>query len=326
MLPAVPIFAVPRRTVAVLSTLALLAAALVAGIAPAKAATPDRAAHLGVHRGDPAYNKAIEIYNGTGSPVDLAAGYYTCELYSNGLVPPSSQSLTLGDSLAAGDVFVVAQLDCQRERSSRSARPDQRLGAELERRRRDRPAQGRHRRVVDSIGQVGVDPGTEWGSGLASTADNTIRRKSTVLAGDTNPGDTFDPAAQWDGFAIDTFDGFGSHTIDPGGDPAPTVVSTTPGTNATGVPAGQNVSVTFSEPVDAAAGAFALACAVAGPQDVAVSGGPTTFTLDPTSDFSDNDRCTVTVESTLVTDQDTIDPLDAMAEDYTFSFHTDAHL
>ena len=80
--------------------------------------------------------------------------------------------------------------------------------------------------------------------------------------------------------------------------------------------------MTFSEPVDAPAGAFSLDCAVAGPQGITVSGGPTTFSLDPTSDLSDNDRCTVRVESTLVTDQDLIDPPDTMAEDYTFSFQT----
>ncbi len=32
---------------------------------------------------------------------------------------------------------------------------------------------------VDVIGQVGFDPGTEWGTDLISTADNTIRRKAS---------------------------------------------------------------------------------------------------------------------------------------------------
>ena len=31
--------------------------------------------------------------------------------------------------------------------------------------------------IIDLIGQVGFDPGTEWGAGLISTADNTLRRK-----------------------------------------------------------------------------------------------------------------------------------------------------
>ena len=35
--------------------------------------------------------------------------------------------------------------------------------------------------VLDSIGQVGFDPGTEWGTGLTSTVDNTLRRKAAVV-------------------------------------------------------------------------------------------------------------------------------------------------
>ena len=45
--------------------------------------------------------------------------------------------------------------------------------------------------ILDVIGQVGFDPVTEWGSGLGSTADNTLRRKATVTQGDTNPSDSF---------------------------------------------------------------------------------------------------------------------------------------
>ena len=59
----------------------------------------------------------------------------------------------------------------------------------------------------------GVDPGTEWGTGLTSTADNTLRRKASITAGDTDPTDAFDPATEWAGFATDTFDGLGTHTI-----------------------------------------------------------------------------------------------------------------
>ena len=71
--------------------------------------------------------------------------------------------------------------------------------------------------IVDSFGQIGVDPGTEWGTGLTSTADNTLRRLGSVTAGDTDPTDAFDPATQWAGFATDTFDGLGAHTLDTGG-------------------------------------------------------------------------------------------------------------
>ena len=41
--------------------------------------------------------------------------------------------------------------------------------------------------IVDAIGDLGFDPGTEWGTGLTSTADNTLRRKASIEAGDTDP-------------------------------------------------------------------------------------------------------------------------------------------
>ena len=53
-----------------------------------------------------------------------------------------------------------------------------------------------------------------------------------------------------------------------------------------------------------------------------VSGGPTTFSLDPTADFATNESCTVTVLAANVTDQDATDPPDNMAGDYAFSFTT----
>ena len=70
----------------------------------------------------------------------------------------------------------------------------------VQRRRRTRAACSGDA-VVDSIGQVGFDPGTEWGSGLTSTADNTLRRAAGVCVGDTDPSNAFDPAAEWIGFA-----------------------------------------------------------------------------------------------------------------------------
>ena len=68
--------------------------------------------------------------------------------------------------------------------------------------------------VVDAIGQVGFDPGSQWGSGYESTKDNTIRRMPTVCHGDANGTDSFDPLLEWEGFAKDTLDGLGAHTAD----------------------------------------------------------------------------------------------------------------
>ncbi len=109
-----------------------------------------------------------------------------------------------------------------------------------------------------------------------------------------------------------------------GADQAPTVSSTLPANNANGVSVSSNVSITFSEPVDVTDGWYGISCGTSGGHSASVSGGPTTFTLDPATDFAANETCTVTVHAANVTDQDVNDPPDAMAADYVFSFATEA--
>ena len=124
---------------------------------------------------------------------------------------------------------------------------------------------------------------------------------------------------------VDTDDNFADFDVgapDPqaSADPAPAVQSTTPANGATGVAPDANVTVTFSEPVDVAGGAFTLTCATSGAHAAVRSGGPTTFTLDPDADFAAGEPCTVAVAATGVTDQDAEDPPDAMAADVSATF------
>jgi VCBS repeat-containing protein len=114
----------------------------------------------------------------------------------------------------------------------------------------------------------------------------------------------------------------GSANDCPGVDLAPSVFSTTPANGAVGVPLAANVSITFSEGVDVTGSWFAIDCATSGAHTAAVSGGATTFTLDPDADFAPNESCTVKVVAANVTDKDTADPPDAMAGDFEFSFQT----
>ena len=53
-------------------------------------------------------NKALEIFNGTGAPVDLAANGYLIQMFFNG---NSAAGVTIGltGTVAPGDVYVVAQ-------------------------------------------------------------------------------------------------------------------------------------------------------------------------------------------------------------------------
>lgn len=168
-------------------------------------------------------NKAIEIYNGTGAAIDLSQGQYVIQMYFNGSAT-AGLTIALSGVIQPGEVFVLAH-------SSASAAilnvADQTNGsgwfngddAIVLR------AGGAGGQVLDVVGQIGVDPGTEWGSGLTSTADNTLRRKPTVTTGDTNGSDAFDPSVQWEGLANDTFSGLGVHSTT-GGTPVVSVAAT----------------------------------------------------------------------------------------------------
>ncbi|HWZ91172.1 MAG TPA: hypothetical protein VNW92_20065 [Polyangiaceae bacterium] len=65
-------------------------------------------------------------------------------------------------------------------------------------------------KILDVIGQIGVDPGTAWGSGSTTTIDHSLRRKCSVTTGDPSGLNAFDPSSEWQSFPIDTFSGLGS--------------------------------------------------------------------------------------------------------------------
>src|SRR4051812_11122967 len=193
-----------RRT---LATVAAVAAAMsVLGPARAAVAATPTDLFISEYVEGSANNKALELFNGTGSAIDLAAGGYGLQLYFNGATAPST-TIPLTGTVAAGDVFVLAASTAD---ARILAQADLTTPASLF--NGDDAIVLKHGdAAVDSIGQVGVDPGTEWGTGLTSTADNTLRRKAAVTGGDTQLTDAFDPAAQWDGYPTDTFDGLGAH-------------------------------------------------------------------------------------------------------------------
>ena len=106
------------------------------------------------------------------------------------------------------------------------------------------------------------------------------------------------------------------------GDAAPGVASTDPANGAAGVAVDANITVNFSEEVTVAGSWFDLSCTVSGVHTAVASGGPTSLSLDPDTDFANGENCTVTIIAAQVTDNDTDDPPDAMSDDVNFSFDT----
>src|SRR5262249_19169528 len=124
-------------------------------------------------------NKALEIYNNTGAAVSLSG--YQVKFFFNGS-STAGTTINLTGSVANGDVFVLAQSAAD---PAILAVADQTNGSAWFN-GDDAVALLHGATTLDVIGQIGLDPGTEWGTGDTSTADNTLRRLTTVTGGDPN--------------------------------------------------------------------------------------------------------------------------------------------
>jgi hypothetical protein len=163
-------------------------------------------------------NKALEIYNGTGAPVNLATGVYRIELYSNGgTTLTASEDLT--GTIADGDVFVIAH---QSATAAFTGVADLILNGDVVNFNGDDALYLKKNGVIiDHFGEIDWDPGSAWDEGGITTQNQTLIRKATVCdpnaAGFSN--DVADPfsyngvlAAEWDEQPQDTSSFLGSHT------------------------------------------------------------------------------------------------------------------
>jgi uncharacterized protein len=149
-------------------------------------------------------NKALEIYNSSASSVDLSG--HKVEIYFNGNTN-AGLTINLSGSIPANGVFVLAHGSANATILAKANQTNSSGWFNGD----DAIVLKNGSTVLDSIGQVGVDPGSEWGSGLTSTADNTLRRKTNISSGDIIINDSFDPALEWEGYAQDTFDHLGTY-------------------------------------------------------------------------------------------------------------------
>ncbi len=92
--------------------------------------------------------------------------------------------------------------------------------------------------------------------------------------------------------------------------------------------ANTNIRLTFSEAVSVAGNWASLACASSGTQDIsaglAVTDADPVFTLNPGTDLTPGESCTLTVFATQVTDDDALDPPDTLSADFVATFTVDA--
>jgi predicted extracellular nuclease len=159
------------------------------------------------------YNKYLEIFNGTGSRVDLSD--YQVHIFSNGkddLEHPSS-NIKLNGLLEYTKVYVVAHSkatlysDPQLKSGTLNFNGNDAIGL----------YKVSEKKYVDVFGAIGVDPGKKgWAVDGKSTVDATLVRKKNIRRGTTiseNKDDFNTLSDEWKVFEKDNVDHLGSHSL-----------------------------------------------------------------------------------------------------------------
>ena len=158
------------------------------------------------------YNRALEIFNGTGSTVDL--GDYKVEYYSTSAQTPTS-TLNLSGTLENGEVYVIAHSSAKQNITQRAHKLVS--GGVMAFDGNDQLVL-RHNsgEIMDIFGRIGSNPGTYWSSGSIVTRDRTLVRKSSVTGGVTqNPVSGFPTlGTEWDCYLVDTCSNLGLHVYE----------------------------------------------------------------------------------------------------------------
>ncbi len=160
-------------------------------------------------------NKYVEIYNGTGNPVDLSD--YEIWRATNGEVWPDGVTISLSGVLIDGDTYVIANSlsnvtitsAANLTTGNASWNGDDAVGLAKD-------ITGTFT-LIDAIGVGGVDPGTAWnvaGTNNA-TVNHTLVRKSTVCDPTTNwtaSAGTNTTDSEWIVYNQDDWTYIGAHT------------------------------------------------------------------------------------------------------------------
>ncbi len=151
-------------------------------------------------------NKYIEIYNGTGATVNLSN--YEINLYANGSTSVTT-IIGLTGTLNINSVAIVRHSSTSLYSGSTISNANLNFnGNDAVVLIKKSPSV-----ILDIIGRIGEDPGSEWINGNFSTLNKTLVRKSNVFSGVTvNPSSGFPTlATEWDVFNMDDVSNLGTH-------------------------------------------------------------------------------------------------------------------
>jgi PKD repeat protein len=153
-------------------------------------------------------NKALEIYNPTSAPINLAS--YSIKTYFNGS-PTAGSTLALTGTINPGDVYVIAHSSSV---ASLLASADFTFSGGVVNFNGDDAIELLNgTTVIDVIGTVGVDPGAGWTiNGIADAGQNhTLRRLQARQLGNTTWAGSGEN--EWTIYNQDVFTYIGSHIM-----------------------------------------------------------------------------------------------------------------
>lgn len=239
-------------------------------------------------------NKAIEVYNATSATVNL--GDYVIYRYNNGS-PTPSDSLHMVGTLAPGAVYVagnpsavagiLAVSDTLHTITFFNGDDAMSLKNKVT------------GVVLDIIGIIGNDPGTNWTVGSAgATSEFTIVRMVGVQQGNTNWA--VSSANEWDVYAQNTITFLGAHTMTSCVPPVNPVISfATGGQNVTESNSTVTADVSIVRAGSAATVTVDVSVAVA---STAIGGGVDYTYTTTTLTWAPTDSATKTVSISLIDD------------------------
>lgn len=150
------------------------------------------------------YNKAIELYNGRTHTINLSE--YKLTFYLNGSTIPNF-SVELSGYLPAHTTFVLANTLASSEVLLVTDQTHDGIWFNGD----DVVVLTHKDEIIDSIGQVGLEPGTLWGKAGDNEKYRSLRRISSIATPDTDIHDEVDLGSQWIGVREDNFDGLGTY-------------------------------------------------------------------------------------------------------------------
>jgi endonuclease I len=135
--------------------------------------------------------------------------------------------------------------------------------------------------------------------GRAETADTPIGH-SLQLSGTGTTANQF----TWNAPRSASFGACNSGQTFTAPDQAPSVTSISPAAGSVSVALNSNITVNFSEPVTVSGSWFTLSCSASGNKTAVVTGSGASRTINPNSDFTALETCTLTVLAANVLDTD----------------------